>query len=222
MTSDDGWRAPVLHRVMPYGRLGAVAGLLLAAGLMATPAEAQHGPHEHGVGQLNLAWDGEELEIELIAPGVDIVGFEHPAESPEDKRAVAAALERLREAGRLFRFPAAAGCALEEAEAESSQMDSAHDDEHDHAEHGDEHDHAKHEDEHKHEHEHRAAEEDGEPHAEFHAHYHFRCARPEALSHLEVGYFEAFPAAEELEVQMVTPQGQDARELTAEDARLRF
>ena len=231
MTSKDRRPVAIPRRSTPYAlRLGAAAGLLLAAGLLAKAAEAQHGPHEHGVGQLNLAWDGEELEIELIAPGVDIVGFEHPAESSEDKRAVAAAIERLSEAARLFRFPSAAGCALEEAEVESSQMEEEHDhdhaeheDDHGHAEHEEEHDHAEHGDEHDHaEHGHEAADEEGEPHAEFHAHYHFRCAQPEALSHLDVAYFEAFPAARELEVQMVTPQGQDAQELTAEDTRLNF
>lgn len=199
--------------------LVAAAGLMLAGGWPAAQAsEEQHGAHVHGVGQLNLAWDGEEVEIELIAPGVDIVGFEHAPESAEDKRAVEAAAERLRDASALFAFPAAAGCALEEAEVESGLLEDH--DEHDHDEHDHDHDHDHgHEGEHEDEHGHGEGEE---VHAEFHAHYHFACSRPEALSHLDVGFFDVFPSAQELEVQMVTPRGQDARELTARDARLTF
>ena len=100
-------------------RCSAAALLLAASGSVAWAAERQHGAHEHGVGQLNVAVEGEEVEIELVAPGADIVGFEHEAESDADKAAIAEATEVLADGNALFIFPAEAECKLEEAEVES-------------------------------------------------------------------------------------------------------
>ena len=73
-----------------------LAAASAAAALLAAPALAQHGPHAHGEGRLNLAAEKNEVEIEVTLPGADVVGFEHEAESPEDKKAVATALAKLR------------------------------------------------------------------------------------------------------------------------------
>tara|TARA_R110000782_G_scaffold3506_1_gene12863 strand:- start:71 stop:670 length:600 start_codon:yes stop_codon:yes gene_type:complete len=179
-----------------------LAGLVVAAGPAAS-AEREHGAHEHGVGQLSLAVEGNVVEIEITAPGADIVGFEHAAETEADRAALAAAAARLKDAVALFRFPPKADCRLEEAEVHSALLDDAHD-------HEKKHDHDK-----GHAHE-------AEGHAEFRAHYHFRCADPAALSHVDLGYFTAFPAARELEARTITAKGQGAQELTAERARLTF
>ena len=32
--------------------------------------------HEHGVGELNIATEGDVIEFEFMIPGADIVGFE--------------------------------------------------------------------------------------------------------------------------------------------------
>ena len=37
---------------------------------------ASLGAHEHGVAQLNVALDGNTLEIELESPAMNLVGFE--------------------------------------------------------------------------------------------------------------------------------------------------
>ena len=49
------------------------------------------GAHEHGVGRLNAALDGQTLELELESPAMNLVGFEHVATSDADKAKVAAA-----------------------------------------------------------------------------------------------------------------------------------
>ena len=63
---------------------------------VATPAFAQEtrqlDAHEHGVGQLDIAFDGKQIAMELHAPGADIVGFEYVAESSEDRAAIDAAV----------------------------------------------------------------------------------------------------------------------------------
>ena len=202
--------------------IGVAACLVLAAGGPGHASEREHGAHVHGVGQMNLAVEGKEVEIELTAPGADIVGFEHAAETDADRKAVVAATEKLKKALALFSFPVAAKCELEEAEVHTEMMDGhgdgnekRHDHGKDHA-HEKEHDHGKeHAPEKKHDHE--------ERHAEFRAHYHFECGALEALSHIDVsGYFRSFPNARELEVQSITAKGQGAGELTAANPRLTF
>lgn len=188
------------------------AAVLAVAVSTVSPAWAsdrEHGPHVHGVGQMNLAVEDKVVEIELTAPGMDLAGFEHAPRGEDDRRAVGAAVDKLKDAMGLFAFPAAAKCVLEEAEVHSPLMEGAEGQ-----------DHPGHEKEHAHDkgHDHEHAE-----HSEFRAHYHFLCADPGMLSHIDIGgYFKAFPSARELEAKTITANGQGAAELTAGNARLTF
>ena len=191
-----------MHRVAMIGiRPGGPLAHLVLTGLLliglGSHGAAGEDPHLHGVGQLNLALEGGAVEIELIAPGADIVGFEHAPSSDEQRAALAAAAATLAAGEALFDFGEEAGCRLEEASVESALL----------------------EDEHHHEASHDEAED---AHAEFHAHYHFDCADAGRLEGLEVRYFEAFPAAEALEARTITPKGQSAQRLTAAKPRLNF
>lgn len=173
------------------------------------PAAAQqHGAHEHGVGVLNVAVDGNVFELELIAPGADIVGFERAPETEAEKTAVAAAVRTLEAGADLFRLPEAAGCVLAEAEVEAPFEDEDGDHDHDH----------------KHGHKHGASSDGGgeAEHTEFHAHYRFECAEPGRATGFSTVYFDKFPAARELDVQAITPNGQVAVELTPADPQLEF
>ena len=153
--------------------------------------------HEHGVGQLNIAIEGNELVMELTAPGADIVGFEHAAESDADKQAVAAALELLEQPLSLLGLPEAAGCTVTHAhaalESDAHEEHDEHDEHHhdkkheehaEHDEHHEDHEHEEHDehaehDEHHHDEKH---EEHGEAtHSEFHAEYALTCADPSAF-----------------------------------------
>ncbi len=177
--------------------------VLLYASL-ASAAE-KHDAHEHGVGTLNIAIDATAVEIELIAPGADIVGFEHPATTQEDKKAVANAAESLEDGTSLFVFPSGAGCALVSSEVSSGLLEDGDDHDHDNSSESAEADH-----------------DDDEEHAEFVAHYRFECTDAGALSNLVVNYFDRFPAARELEARAITPDGQRAAELTGQANRLSF
>jgi hypothetical protein len=179
------------------------------ATLVATPLAAQEhrelGAHEHGVGQLNIAIEGDRISMELHAPGADIVGFEHHAESAEDRAAVDRAVATLAKPLDLFVLPAAAECSVVEARAElETEMhdEDANEDDHDHAE-ADEDDHAE-ADGHEH-------EEGG--HTEFHAEYALNCAVPSAIDRIEFVYFDTFPNAREIELQLVTDSGAEAFEI---------
>jgi hypothetical protein len=195
----------------PMKNLICIALLGLVASFGAQAAERQHGAHEHGVGKLNLAQEKDEVEIELEIPGADIVGFEHAAESAEDRKAVEAAVKKLKAGASLFRFPAAAGCTLKEAKVEVHGGEKG-----EHKEKAKQHKHEEKSGEHKNE----SALEKG--HSEFHAHYHFRCADPAAASPLEVQVFVQFPSAQKLAVQAISPRGQSAATLTRQNHRINF
>lgn len=194
--------------------------LCVIATCLTLPVKAEDA-HVHGVGKLNLAIDGGIVEMELTAPAADIVGFEHKPKDDADHAALDAAVAALGKASDLFVLPEDGGCKLTEVEIESGLIDDEHDD---HA-HGDKHDddHAhgnKHEDDHAHgDH----AEDHDEEHADFEAHYVLTCSDPGALTHMDVRYFEVFPAAQELDVQAITPgRGQIKAELTRGDPHLEF
>lgn len=73
----------------------------------------QHGSlaaHEHGVASLNVALDGNTLELELDTPAMNLVGFEHAASSDADKAKVAAVRQQLEQPLALFGLAQDAGC----------------------------------------------------------------------------------------------------------------
>ena len=190
----------------------------------------QEDSHVHGVAKLNVVVENQQLLMELESPAANIVGFEHKPGNAEQEEAVHKAEETLQDGAKLFALPDAAACQLTAAEVkwtleeEHEDHDQHEKDEHaehehdkdEHAEHEkDEHDHDK--DEHAHE-EH--AHEEGETHSEFHVEYAFQCGSPDKLDSIEVLLFQAFPGMEEIEAQVIGPNGQTAVELTAEANRI--
>lgn len=199
------------------------------------------GSHEHGVGALNIAIDAETVAMAFEAPGADIVGFEYAATSQADKAAIDAAVAKLRAPLDLFVMPADAACSivavraaleLEEATHKAhDNQDHGHDghEGHDHTgdDHtGDEHDHEDHADEGREEEGHGEEGHGDEGHAErddhggdaghteFHAQYELNCADTDALTSITFAYFEAFPNAQKVDVQILTATGARAFEVT--------
>ena len=163
----------------------------------------QLGPHEHGVGRLNIAIEGKRVSMELEVPGADIVGFEHEASTKEQKAAVSKATTTLKNALKVFELPAEAKCKLAEAEVAVGAED------HDHDAAG--HEGAKHE----------GGEEEGH-HSEFHATYAIDCTAPEKLTGIQFRYFELFAGARKLDINLVTEKGQNHYEVTRESPKLEF
>lgn len=180
----------------------------LIALLAAVPAMAENNrhldAHEHGVGDLNIAIDGTTLVMEFRAPGADIVGFEHAAESEADRAAVDAAVATLAAPLELFVLPAAAECSVIRASA-GLDSEEEHDDHEDHAADEDHYDHAEDGD--------HAEHDDDAGHTEFQAEYRLTCANPGALTDITFAYFDRFENAREVEVQIVTASGAQAFEV---------
>ena len=184
---------------MPRLALTTLATLaaLAATAPRAEDAHRELGAHVHGIGALNIAVQGAEVAMELHVPGSDIVGFEHEAETAEDKAALAAAVALLERPLELFKLPEAAGCVVTEAKV--ALETEAHDHDHDaegHAEEG-------HDD-----------QAEGAQHAEFDADYLLTCGDPTALDRIAFAYFAAFPNARELDVQLVSDKGAGTAKVT--------
>jgi uncharacterized OsmC-like protein len=177
-------------------------GIVIAATAMAHATERrQLGAHEHGHSKLNIAVEGTSVVMEIAAPGLDVLGFEHAPETEADKAAVAAGKAALADPLSLFVLPAAAGCTVIEAAVELEQ------EEHDH-------------DEAEAEGEAHAHEDEEELHSEFSGRYTLACADPAALSEIAFAWFDRFPNAKEVEVTLVTAKGQTSFEVERGDPPL--
>lgn len=160
--------------------------------------------HEHGVTSLEIAIQGEVLEVHLAAPGMDLVGFEHEASTDADLAAVADAVHLLADPENVLTIPDAAGCQSTESAANLAGDD--------HAEAEHEHKEAEHEHETDHAHE--------VEHTEFTAQYGFTCTNPDALKEMSFPYFKAFEHAREIDVVYVTDQGAGSAIATRDAARI--
>ena len=174
--------------MMTRSALSLLPAALLTLGVstpLAADGQRQLDAHRHGTGTLNIAIDGETVLMEFEAPGADLVGFEYAPRTEAEHDAVAAARAALATPLTLFVLPDAAGCVLADASVEGED-EAAHDDhDDDHAEHSD-----------------------------FGAAYTLTCADPAALDTISFAYFEAFPNAEEVEVQVISETGATAYEVT--------
>lgn len=183
-------------------------GVLIAATAVAHATERrQLGAHEHGHSKLNIAVEGTSVVMEIAAPGLDVLGFEHPAETDADKAAVAAGTAALADPLSLFVLPAAAGCKVVEAAVELEQEEHDHDHDHDQAAaepEGEEHDH----------------DHGEELHSEFSGRYTLACADPAALTEIAFAWFDRFPNAKEVGVTLVTAKGQTSFEVERGDPPL--
>ncbi len=155
--------------------------------------------HAHGHSTLDIAFDGTEVAMELRAPGVDIVGFEYTAATVADRGRIDTAIADLSEPLLLFVMPVAAGCTVTQAAAglvlPSKQ------------EHGG----AQGDDAGR-------AEEAG--HTEFSASYLLTCAAPAAIDRIRFSFFETFPNAEEIDIQMIGRSGSRGFEVGRDDPEL--
>ena len=182
--------------------------------------------HQHGHGALNIAFEGATVLMELEAPGADIVGFEHPAKTADDRAMIDAAIAQLAKPLELFGFPADAGCTVTAAKvALMGEHDEEHHEEGHKEGHKDDHDHKEdahdHKDEHaKHDEDHGDGHAGEEGHTEFHAEYALTCADPSVIDIIEFAYFDRFPNAAELTIQLISDKGAKGFEVERDEPRL--
>ncbi len=167
------------------------AGVVTCVAFSASAEEhRQLGAHVHGHGRLNIAIEGKTVSIELEVPGADIAGFEHEASTPAQKAEIEKAKEKLADGLSLFTPASAANCTQKSA---TVSIEAEHGDEHEHHSEGGE-----------------AEGEESHHHSEFHAEYAFECGSPDRLTSMSFDYFKAFPAAQELDMSLISPKGQSS------------
>ena len=189
---------PALSRALPLALFVCIAGPV-AAGKDHDHdhdhTHREHGAHVHGVAELNVAVDADALLVELNTPAMNIVGFEHPPRTAEQRAAIDAARTQMADGAALFLPNPEAECVQT---AHTVTLDLGEPEDHDHG-----HDHG-----------------DKEVHADAHGEWAFTCAKPASLNQLDVRLFDIFPGKEKLRVQLVTSAGQRGAELTPEQHKL--
>jgi cobalamin biosynthesis protein CobT len=104
--------------------------------------------HVHGLSELTIAMDAKTIELQLISPAMNLVGFEHKASSKQDIAAVKQAELILGQHNSLFLI-AGGDCEHLSTSIDSDDLlesDNHHDDHNDHDKHNDHDDHEKHDD----------------------------------------------------------------------------
>ena len=185
-----------------------LASLSLSSAVLAY--EIEHGSHVHGEAVMNIAIDGATVAVELDSPLFNFTGFEHDAETQEDKQTLQQTIAGLQNADQLLLLPMAANCALKNADVELGS-ESGHEEHH---EHEDEEHHGKHA-----EHEHDEHEQ-GENHQDIHAAYVFSCAKPEAINKVGFAFFKQFPELQAIRVNLISDKGALVKEVTKQYSEL--
>ena len=189
-----------------------VIAVALCAPALAEEAHRELGAHVHGHGTLNIAIEDKRVSMELEAPGMDIVGFEHAATTAAQKAAVEEAKTQLASPLSVLALPAAAACSLATADVKL-ESEHAHGDDHDHDA-KDQHDHSGHDPEGK------AQAKDAGGHNHFHVAYTFDCSNPVELTGITFDYFKLFAGAQGLTVNVVTGKGQSKYEVSRDKPTL--
>ena len=83
------------------------------------------GAHEHGAGDLFVAWSGNAVAIDLISPANNLFGFEYEAETDEDIAIVDDALNYL-SGSAAFAFNDEAGCSPDDDANISTEAEGTH------------------------------------------------------------------------------------------------
>jgi len=186
--------------------------------------------HVHGLSELTIAMDAKTVELQLISPAMNLVGFEYKASSKQDIAAVKQAELLLEQQDSLFLI-AGGDCEHLSTSIDSDGLLKAgahedqekHDDHHDHEKHDDHDDHEKHDDHDDHEkHEDHSEHDQGETHSEMVASFSYTCKDTSNLSSIKVALFASFPGIHKINTLWVTPSKQGSNMLSAKNSTINF
>ena len=166
-----------------FSCLGFLFGLSIVG--FAFTLTVQAGPHRHGVSELLVALDGNNLTLELTTPGKDIAGFENAPNTHEQKERYAKIVVFLKSAEKMFSLSEKAACRADDVRM-LEHLSDKHDDAH----------------------------ADDAAHGEFRVRYVYSCDSPQKLKQIVVKAFERFDAMQAIELKFIGPLGQAVRHLT--------
>ena len=196
--------------------------------------------HVHGLSELTIAMDTKSIELQLISPAMNLVGFEYKASSKQDIAAVKQVELLLEQQDSLFLI-AGGDCEHLSTSIDSDGLlepgahedQEKHDDHHDHEKHDDHHDHENHHDHDDHDdhekhddhadhgkHNDHSEHDQGETHSEMVASYSFTCKDTSKLSSIKVALFASFPGIHKVNTLWVTPSKQGSSMLSAKNSTI--
>lgn len=180
----------------------------------------EHGAHEHGVGQLDIAVEKNSVVIDLDSPAVNLVGFEHEPGDAKEKAILDKVVADLKQGNGLMTFSPAAKCSQKRVRLASGLLEHGKDMDHDHDAKEKHH----HDDGAKHDHDEEGAVDDHDhEHADINVTWEWTCARPESLREIDfTALFQRFPGTHKLRIQASLPDGQTAAELTPDAPMLKM
>jgi hypothetical protein len=191
-----------LTRSLPWALLMAVWFQWTSILALAAVFE-QHRPHVHGSVTLNVAVDGTTLSIELDAPAINVVGFEHVPRTPDERAAVTRIATYLRGGRALIGVPPAADCRFVSTEYSEPKWETDDDSESEH--------HSRDAD---------IIEHRDEQHADYEARFNFRCGHPAELAWFEPWLLKKLLNVTQAHVNIVTATGQRSETVTSGQARI--
>ncbi|MET0544464.1 MAG: DUF2796 domain-containing protein [Variovorax sp.] len=154
-------------------------------------AQAQQPAHVHGVLKLDVAVDVQTVTIGIDSPLDNIVGFERAPRTDAERKAAQQAVAQLRAADKLFDIDAAAGCKLSQVDLEAPSLSLG-----------------------------QAATPSAQGHAELEGSFIFECTRAVQTRFIDLALFDVFRNVRQIDVQIVTPEGQYQRTLKRPAKRL--
>ena len=171
-----------------------LAATILTAG--STFASDNPGAHQHGHAELQLAIEGNQIDLIFTSPAYNLLGFEHRARTEEQKALVTQTTSWLGETPLVD--TAEAGCKVMNAVVHHQAGGDDHGHDHGYA----------------HDHEDKHADENGSTHSDFEVTQTLSCSRLDASEVLSTPLTERFPEIEHLDVEWVWSGGQGAQELS--------
>ncbi|AFL75139.1 ZrgA family zinc uptake protein [Thiocystis violascens] len=181
-------------RFAPRRRLAILMVLIVAIEFAGTTSARESPPrqptaHVQGTARIAMNADGPDVLVELSAPAVTLVGFEHAPATADERETLRLARENLKAGDGMIRFNTNADCRLIESRVDAQLSDRR-----------------------------RTSTRGQDPGTAEPAHltarYRFRCDRPDRLDSAALGLFMGFPVLQRVLVHYVTNDGQGEAELT--------
>ena len=193
--------------------------------------------HVHGHGELLIAKEGNEMQLQFSLPAADLLGFEHAPETKSERMQRVRIQNTLSKSQNVFTTDGACSVVSQETalpdlfllsesdhdeheehhdhdEHEEHHDHDEHEEHHDHDEHEEHHDHDEHEDHHDHdEHEDHHDHDEHERHTNISLDYQLQCSQD--VKNITVTLFKSAQSLEAIEVQWITDQGQGITAVTA-------
>lgn len=178
--------------------MSAAAGILVHLPLHADEFQ-QHGVHEHGTVEINIAAESGKLSLEIRAPAINVVGFEHPPRTAQERATAADAVALLKSASGFITAPPDARCRLTSSRASPPAWD---EDDPDHGNHAAEDDHGAH------------------VHTEYSARLSYVCEAAQKLQWLQLRVLGKLRNVHEARVNVITSTGQHSQRVRAPNERV--